>query len=208
MDLIRSRGRGFSIAAALFLIVSCDKAPASQSAPAGARTSGSEPTVVATVGDRKITLADVDERAIKNNMTVFQQLYDLRREAVEQIVAEILLEQEAAKRGITKEELESQEIAAKTPAVTEKDIRDFYDQNRARIPADQTFEQLAGQIREYLALRNAHGARESFLSTLRAAANVDIALEAPRVPIQVADGERVKGPATAPVTIIEYSDFQ
>jgi hypothetical protein len=164
--------------------------------------------VIARVGEREITLADVDERAIKSNMSVFQQLYDLRREAVEQIVAEILLEQEAAKRGITREELEAQEIAAKIPAVTEKDIRDFYDQNRSRIPPDQTFEQLSGQIREYLSARNAQGARESFLSTLRAGAKVDVSLDPPRVPIRVADGERVKGPATAPVTIVEYSDFQ
>jgi hypothetical protein len=208
MHHIRWRGRGFSIAAALLLIVSCDKAPASQSAQAGAGATKSDSAVIARVGEREITLADVDERAVKNNMSVFQQLYDLRREAVEEIVAEVLLEQEAAKRGITREELETQEIGAKTPVVGEKEMRDFYDQNRARIPPDQTFEQLSPQIRDYLSARNAQGARQSFLATLRAEADVEVSLEPPRVGIQVAEGERVKGPAAAAVTIVEYSDFQ
>jgi hypothetical protein len=37
---------------------------------------------------------------------------------------------------------------------------------------------------------------------------VDVSLDPPRVPITVAEGERVKGSETASVTIVEYSDFQ
>ncbi len=211
MHYFRGRGRVLSVAGALFLSASCDKAPASQSNPsakASEERGASDSSVVARVGEREITLAEVDDRALKSNMAVFQQLYDARRQAIEEILSEALLDGEAAKLGISREELETREIRAKIPEVTAKDVEDFFNQNRARIPAGQTLEQLSGQIRQYLAARNELAAREGYLTGLREKAGVDVALEPPRVPIVVAAGERVKGAETAPVTIVEYSDFQ
>lgn len=207
MHYFRGRGRVFAYAGALFLSVSCDKAPASQAARTPSETA-SDSSVVARVGERQITLAEVDERALKANMAVFQQLYDARRQAIEELLAEALLEDEAKKRGITAEELETQEIRSKVREVTPGDVEDFFNQNRTRIPPGQTLEQLSGQIREYLTARNQLSARENYLSALREKANVDVTLDPPRVPITVAEGERVKGGSGAPVTIVEYSDFQ
>ncbi len=92
--------------------------------------------------------------------------------------------------------------------MTPKDIEDFYNQNRERIPPEQTLELLSGQIREFLVARNEATAREGYLSGLREKAEVDVSLDPPRVPIIVADGERMKGGTEAPITIVEYSDFQ
>jgi hypothetical protein len=211
MHYFRGRGRVLSLAGALSLSVSCDKAPASQSAQATRESSGSvsdSNDVVARVGDREITLREVDERAVKANMAVFQQLYDARRQAIEELLSEALLDGEAARLGISREELETREIRAKIPEVTPKDVEDFFNQNRGRIPAGQTLEQLSGQIHQYLTARNELTAREGYLTGLREKAEVDVALEPPRVPIVVAAGERMKGSETAPVTIVEYSDFQ
>jgi len=210
MHYFRGRGRVLSLAGALFVSVSCDKAPASQSDQATKQTSGvaSNSSVVARVGDREITLSEVDERALKSNMAVFQQLYDARRQAIEELLSEALLDGEAARLGISREELETREIRDKIPEVTAKDVEEFFNQNRARIPAGQTIEQLSGQIHQYLAARNELTAREGYLTGLREKAEVDVALEPPRVPIVVAAEERVKGPESAPVTIVEYSDFQ
>jgi hypothetical protein len=200
-------GRFLSLAGALLLTASCEKAPASQTARAGSEKI-SDPSVVARVGDREITLGEVDQRALKNNMSVFQQLYDARRQAIEELLAESLLDQEAKKQGITREELESREIRSKIPAVTPKDVEDFFNQNRGRIPPEQTLEQLSPQIQEFLAARNEATARQGYLSGLREKMEVDVSLEPPRLPITVADGERVKGGEGAQVTIVEYSDFQ
>lgn len=201
------RGRVMSLAGVLLMTVTCDKAPASQASGTSSR-GGADPNVVARVDGLEITLGEVDARALKTNMAVFQQLYDARRQAVEELLAEALLDREATRRGITREELEAQEIRAKIPEVTAKDVENFYNQNRARIPPEQTLELLSGQIRDYLAAQNQVQARESFLSGLRAKAEIDVSLDPPRVPITVADGERVRGPAGASVTIVEYSDFQ
>ncbi len=88
MFIFRPGGRVLSLAAgALVLSASCDKAPASQTARASSEAA-SEPSIVARVGDREITLAEVDQRALKANMAVFQQLYDARRQAIEDLLAE------------------------------------------------------------------------------------------------------------------------
>jgi hypothetical protein len=207
MHYFHPRGSVLFLAGALFLSASCEKAPASQE-PRATSERAPDPSVVARVGDREITLGEVDARAIKANMAVFQQLYDARRQAIDELLAEALLEQEAGRLGITREELETREIRSKIPEVTATDVEDFFNENRARIPAGQTLEQLSGQIREFLTARNQVTTRESYLSTLREKVDVEVSLDPPRVPIVVADGERVKGSEEAPVTIVEYSDFQ
>ena len=199
-------GRSVVLLFGACVVAACSTA--SQSSPAvssGASSDGD--VVVARVGDQPITLDAVDEKVLTTNLQVFQDLYDARRQAIEEIVAEAVLAQEAASRGITSEELVAEEITSKVPPVTEEDIQAFFDQNRARL-GGQTLEQIGPQIREYLVARNESGARERFIGELREAAGVDVALEPPRVPITVASNERMKGPEDATITIVEYSDFQ
>jgi hypothetical protein len=203
MDSCQGRSGVLSIAGAVLLTVSCDKAPASQAAPSGK----SDSAVAARVGDREISLDQVDVKAFQMTMRSPNELYEARRQALEELIAESLVEQEAKARGVTREELIAQEIDAKLPQVTEQDIQGFFDQNRDRL-GGQTLEQIGGQIREFLASRNQAAARQKFVGELRAKATVDVSLDPPRVEIAVAQNERSKGPGGAPVTIVEYSDFQ
>lgn len=164
-------------------------------------------TVVAKVGDREFTLDEVDARAVRTSMKTYQELYNVRRDALEDLIADALLEQEADSRGITVEELVSAEIEAKLEPVSDDEVETFYNANRSRLRG-QNLEQIGGQIREFLEAQNEAAVREDFIDELKSAAGVAIALEPPRVPLQVAEAERVKGPDDAKVTIIEYSDFQ
>lgn len=206
MRMILCRRGALPTLAILLLGASCGSSPASQ-ASAGGSGGSNETGVVARVGDRTITLAEVDERALQSNMKAFQELYDARREAIEELVADALLQQEAGSRGISKDDLVAAEIDAKVPEVTQQDVEAFYNQNRARL-GGQTLEQIGPQIHAFLVAQNESVARQTFLASLRSKTTVAISLDPPRVPIRVADNERVKGPENAPVTIVEYSDFQ
>lgn len=202
---LNSRHQGAIVTvASLLLAAACGTA--SQSQP-HARANPSDETVVATIGDATITLADVDRKLLETNMTMLQELYNARREVLGELVAEKLLLEEAASRGITQEELVAEEITAKVAPVAEADLQAFYEQNSARL-GGQTLEQVSGQIREFMVARNEQAARQTFIDGLRADADVAIALEAPRVPVVVASHERTRGPEDAEITIIEYSDFQ
>jgi hypothetical protein len=191
------------IAGAVLLTVSCDKAPASQATS----SPKSDSEVAARVGDKEISLDQVDVKAFQMTMRSPNELYEARRQALEELIGDALVEQEARSRGVTREELIAQEIDAKLPEVSEQDVQNFFDQNRDRL-GGQTLDQIRGQIREFLASRNQAVARQTFIAGLRAKSTVDVSLEPPRVEIAVAQNERSKGPEGAPVTIVEYSDFQ
>lgn len=172
------------------------------------RTEGAgESEVVARIGDHAITLDQVDRKGITSNMTAYQQLYDARNAALEELIDEQLLESEASSRGVTKEELVASEITSKIDPVLNEELEAFYEANKARM-GGRPYEQIAPQIRMYLEELSANNARTRFIDELKTAANVTISLSPPRVPVEVAMNEPIKGGESADVTIVEYSDFQ
>ena len=206
MTMILERFRVLVTSSALLLILACQRAPASQASSSGSGGRSDSP-VAARVGDTEITLEQVDEKALQTNMSAYQALYDARKQALEELVAEALLDEEARSQGISREELVDREIDSKIVEVTNEEVEQFYNQNRPRL-GDQTLDQIGGQIREYLQSRNDAAARQAYLSALRAGASVNVSLDPPRVPIRVAREERLKGDSDAKITIVEYSDFQ
>jgi hypothetical protein len=159
------------------------------------------------VGDRKFTLEEVDRAAMQANMQAYQQLYDARRQALEGLIETELLARAAAAKGVSVDELVAAEVTAATAPVTDDDVSAFYNQNQPRM-GGRTLEQVAPQIRDYLQAMHGNQARQNYLDGLRAATAVDVTLEPPRVEMKVAANDPAKGPATAAVTVIEYSDFQ
>jgi len=181
-------------------------APAAQ--PGAAASAPGE--VVATVGGAPITMADL-ETWIKNDLYERETadknpsgLYDLRSDALDRMIADRLLEAEAKKRNVEVEALLADE-SAKAGAVTDDEVKAFYDENKARV-GNQTLEQLAPRIREHLAQQARNDAAQAFVADLRKAAGVTVALSQPRVAVPAEGISR--GPADAPVTIIEFSDYQ
>jgi protein-disulfide isomerase len=168
--------------------------------------------VVATVGSSPITLEEVDTRALQEPVTSFgsaklvQALYMARRATIEEIVANRLLDQEAKARGIDRPTLVEREIAAKAPAPTDADINAWYQANPARVNG-ASLDQVRQPIKSLLIEQRMDAARATLVESLKAKTTVTITLEPPRV--DVADGGRpARGAASAPITMIEFSDFQ
>lgn len=163
--------------------------------------------VAAKVGDRTITMEQVDAAARKANLKAYQALYDARRQALDELVSDELFAAEAKSRGITKDELIDQEITKKTPTVASADIEGFYNENRARMRG-KSLEEMSGQIRNYLASQGTQQARADFIAKLKQKVAVKISLDPPRADVKVAKNDPAKGPPDAPVLLVEYSDFQ
>ncbi len=144
---------------------------------------------------------------MKTNMQAYQSLYTARRAALDRMITDILVEQEAAEQGLAVEKLYEQHLNAANTAVTEEDVKKYYDDNSARMGA-RTLEQLQAQIRQYLQGQKINAARTAFVDGLKKKAGVTIALEAPRAPVIIAANDPFKGPEDAPITIVEFSDFQ
>jgi protein-disulfide isomerase len=168
--------------------------------------------VVATVGSTSITLSDVDDKALQQSagnfgsMKLSQALYEARRAAVDDLIANALLDQEAKARGLDRSALVEQEITSKVTAVNDTDISTWYQQNQARVQGTP-LEQVRQPIRAYLTQERMEVARQQYLDALKGKTRVRVLLEVPRQTVAAANGA-AKGPATAPIEVIEFSDFQ
>ena len=171
----------------------------SAAAPAGG-------TIAAKIGDRTITLQEVDEKAAANLMRVRQQEYEVRQQTLETLINEELLTREAKAKGVTREKLKETEIDNKVPAVSPAEVDAYYEQNKSRM-GGQTKEALAPQIAAMLGAPKRQGVEGDYYKALRAKYNVTTLLEPPRVAV-AADDDPARGPATAKVTIVEFSDYQ
>jgi protein-disulfide isomerase len=185
--------------------VACSSAaqPSSQQAPSD---------VVATIGSASVTLAEVDKQALRQTANNFgdlplaQALYEARRAAIEEIVATQLIEREAKALSIDPAALTTREIEAKVPAPTDAEVEAWYEANRARVEGTP-LDRIREPIRSLLAQEGRQVARSRYVDALKAKTPVTIALAPPRTAVGDA-GRPARGPAGAPIEIIEFSDFQ
>jgi hypothetical protein len=170
-------------------------------------TVGGTADVVARIGDHEITLEEVDRTGRELDSKTYQALYDARKQALDGLIADHLLETEAQARGITKEQLVAQEVTQKAQLPTAEQIQAFYEQNKAAMRG-RTLEQTSAQIKAFLTNQSRQGAMNVLLASLREKSPVETMLEPPRVAVTIAANDPTKGPADAPVQILEFSDFQ
>jgi len=166
--------------------------------------------IAARIGGGEISVAQLDDYI---QQQLFQRetggdasaISELRLRELDNLIAEQLLDAEAARRGMSRDDMLDAEAAA---MVSSAEVQRFYEENRERFggadgpAAAEPGPALRRQIRRYL---GAQAARR-FAQTLRERAGVQVLLEAPRV--HFAAGGPSLGPAGAKVTIVEFSDYQ
>jgi len=179
---------------------------ASLQAAKGKKAKG-DSEVVAQVGDKTITLEELDKVAKAKNFKAFQQLHAARQEALDEMIGDILLEKEAKARGISKDELVKKEIEGKITQVTDEQVAAWYNGNKGKV-GNRTLEQIAPQIKQFLEGQGSVNARGTFLDTLKKGTTVQVLLSPPRQEVKLAANDPRIGPNSAPIVIVEYSDFQ
>ena len=185
-------------------------APAPTSAPAAASAassgSASGSGAVATVGGVAITESELTEAATSQLMKLRSDEYNIKRRVLDDLIVQKLIDKEAAARKITAEDLLKAEIEAKAPPVTADETKAFYEQNKARF-GDKPQDEVMKMIEPGLKQQRLNQRRQEFINELKAKADVKVMLDPPRMPVLPGDSPS-KGPADAPITIVEFSDFQ
>jgi protein-disulfide isomerase len=169
-------------------------------------SAASSPDVVAVIAGEPFTARQLEEAAGPRLFQLRSQQYQAERQILDDAIAKRLLEREAAQRKITVEDLVQQEVTSKVAPVTEAEQKAFYEQNKPRF-GPLTEAEAMKRIETGLAQQRAAQRRAEFVETLRAKAGVRILLDPPRLTVEAA-GDPSRGPADAPVTIVEFSDFQ
>jgi protein-disulfide isomerase len=168
--------------------------------------------VVATVGSAPITLSEVDDKALElpagnfAGVKLALALYEARRIALEEMIAIRLMDDAAKAAGIDRAALIEKEITSKIQPVNEPDIAAWYQANQARVQG-AALDQVRQPIRAYLVQERMQDVRAKYVGELRSKTTVRMMLEPPRQMV-AAGNSPAKGPAKAPIEIIEFSDFQ
>ncbi|HKR59749.1 MAG TPA: thioredoxin domain-containing protein [Pyrinomonadaceae bacterium] len=166
-----------------------------------------EDKVVAEVDGRVIRQQEVDELFLAQIMPLTQQLYAIRKVALENLVVRALLESEAAKRNLSLEELRKT-LTAGTVIVKREDVENEYAENIlafAAMDPDEARERLRLDLETRVRLMNYKHAVE----VLRQRAEVKVYLSEPRWPsLASVDGPTVLGAKDSLITIVEFADFQ
>ncbi len=163
---------------------------------------------VAEVDGTIITRAEIDRSGGKQLQNLRRQLYQLEQQKLSEYIGATLLSREAKDRGVSVSTLLEQEVNAKVPAISDEDIRGFYETNKARIGVE--LDKVHDQIRDYLREQKTAARKNEYFKILRSKAKVTTYLKPP--PIQRADvpinGAPFKGAEKAPVTIVKFEDFE
>jgi protein-disulfide isomerase len=163
------------------------------------------PAVVATVQGQPITAEELLGGVRSDLMRLEMERYQVLKQKLDELIGTRLMQLEAKQRGISEEQLEQDAIVSKLPPVTAEQVKAFYEANKSRIR--QPLEQVNQRIEAHLQQQERTKLQQVFLRDLRQRYPVNIALTAPTVEVG-ADDDPFLGPKDAPVTIIEFSDFQ
>jgi protein-disulfide isomerase len=162
--------------------------------------------VVATIGGQPVSWSEVFESAAPDIVQAEEALYEARRQAVDGLIMQKLVDAEAAKTGQTADQYVRAEVSSKAPPVTDDEIKQFYLENQDQMQGG-TLDQMKGQIGQYLEQQHASDVIRALVDRLKAENNVQVTLPRYRLDVSAANSPRL-GPATAPVQIVEFSDFQ
>lgn len=163
------------------------------------------PAVVATVQGQPIAAEDLTKAVRGELLRLEIQRYQTLRDKLDDLIADKIFSLEAAQRGVSVQQFIHDEISAKVQPVTSEQVQAFYEANKNRIR--QPLEQISEQISAYLQQQAQEQRRQALLKELRSRYPVTVALRAPTVEVAT-EGKPSLGPANAPVTIVEFSDFQ
>ena len=163
--------------------------------------------VVAAVNGNEITLEQVDQSVAAKIYPLQQQLYAIRKAALENLVTSKLLENEAAARGISIDELRRR-LTVGEINVTRAQVEEAYTQNAsffASMSPDEARERLRLDLENQTRMKH----YRTGLEALRKKWSVKLSFPPPPFVTELDDGVSPAKGATKPlVTIVEFSDFE
>ncbi len=202
-----------AVAVTLLVACACDK---------GAKTGGTgtssnavivadDPkTVVAKYNGKTITLGDLE--AAPGGEKLFEmeeQRYQTRRQVIDQLIFKELVEAEAKKAGKTEEQWMQEQVETKVKPPTDAEIQAFFEQNKEGMPPGTTLEMVKPRIIDFMTRDQKGTLVRALFDDLKKKAGVEITLAAPKKPKKEVEAKGpARGPESAKVTIVEFSDFQ
>jgi len=158
---------------------------------------------VAKINGRVIARSELEQKEGDKLLQPRFDFYHAQREALDQLINEELLQNEATRRALTVQQLLDQEVNSKVKDPTEDQMAVYYE----GLQTDQSFAALRGQILAQVRRSRESKAKAAFLASLRDKAKIQILLPTPHVDVALGDAP-VRGKKDAPVLMVEFADFE
>ena len=150
-------------------------------------------------------LDSLELQVLKEKAVAARKEHEILEGALEKLIEDQLLQTEAKKEGISKEELLAREVEQKITEPTAEEIDSFYESNKQRIKGSK--EEVAPQIGKYLKREKEGELKNDLMKRIEREHKVVRLLQPLRYDVSGA-GRPSLGPASAPVTLVLFSDFQ
>jgi protein-disulfide isomerase len=172
-------------------------------------------TKVAEIDGKAITYGDlqndkdVGPKVKQAEVKALSDLYEQRKGAIDELISRRLLEEQAKSQGKTLDQWFQSDYLNSVPDPSDEEAKAFYEEHKAQIPPGQSFDQLKPRITQAVKQQKLRDNMGKMLEDLKKKHNVQVALRPPELPrVQVEAKGPSRGPNNAPVTIVEFSDFQ
>ncbi|MGA2408836.1 MAG: thioredoxin domain-containing protein [Candidatus Binataceae bacterium] len=197
------------ISALAVLSMLCLRTVASGESPSAQNDLAASP-IVAYVGGHKITLSEVEQAQPDEIQGANAKILSARfaafmaqRQAALQLIDDQLLAQEAARQHMSVDDLIKKITANKLKTPSEEALQIYYLGAQTDIP----YSDARDKIIQHVAVLEQKKLLKDYNEELRKRAGVRIVLMPPRVQVAAGDAPAT-GPADAPITLIEFADYQ
>lgn len=165
-------------------------------------------TVIAMVAGQPLKAETLIERMKPIIYRLKLEAYQVTRNRTDRLVDDTLLLEEAGRRQIGPEQIIRTEITEKIRNPTEEEVNKFYTDNKSRIAGD--LNSVRNQVVNYLQNESRQSLEKDLSARLRKTAEIRWLISEPPQPIQnvSVDDDPARGDISAPVTIVEFTDFQ
>jgi protein-disulfide isomerase len=187
------------------LAVSAALAQAPKPAPPPTAAAVQEPAI-ATYAGQAITASQLEAVAATRLLRTRNEEYRIKADLASDLAFDRLKSDAAGKLGVTLPELYRLNVTEKAGEPAAVEVDDLLKRYRAQLPPDEA--QAREEVVKYLKAQRIRELELGWRRDLLAGASFRFLIDPPRASVPVSAGDPTRGPVGAPVTVIEFSDFQ
>jgi protein-disulfide isomerase len=170
----------------------------------GADVRPSNDPPVVEVNGVTLTLSDLERKSSPALFQARTAYYDAERKTLDEFIDDYVLQQQAQKENLSVAELLERHVKSTiAPNPSDEALRVYYEGVETTAPFEEVRDKIIDVVRE----KRIAKAKAKYLQSLRTQATIVYRLAPPRAPISMKDA-RARGPADAPVTLLEYADYE